>query len=101
MSLLWGYQVYDMFLPKECIHERYTERKEKIFADLESKGLTVEMFYPKSKGEVRVMIYHPRRVLDFDELNEANIFVTLDEKLIHNQAIENAFKIRILHPKEL
>ena len=33
--------------------------------------------------------------------NKANVFVTLDEKLIHNQAIENAFKISILHPKEL
>ncbi|MBI4014993.1 MAG: type II toxin-antitoxin system VapC family toxin [Candidatus Aenigmarchaeota archaeon] len=33
--------------------------------------------------------------------NKANVFVTLDEKLIHNQAIENTFKINILHPKEL
>jgi predicted nucleic acid-binding protein len=32
---------------------------------------------------------------------KANVFVTLDEKLIHNQAIENAFKISIIHPKEL
>ena len=34
-------------------------------------------------------------------IQKGNVFVTLDDKLIHNQAIENAFKISILHPKEL
>lgn len=34
-------------------------------------------------------------------IRKANVFVTLDKKLIHNQAIEDAFKISILHPKEL
>ncbi len=33
--------------------------------------------------------------------HKANVFVTLDRKLLHNQKIENKFNISILHPKEL
>ena len=32
---------------------------------------------------------------------KANVFVTLDENLVHNKRLENKFNIRILHPKEL
>ena len=33
--------------------------------------------------------------------NNADAFVTLDKKLIHNKPIENKFKIKICHPEEL
>jgi len=33
--------------------------------------------------------------------NKAGVFVTLDEKLLHNREIESKFNIKILHPKEL
>jgi len=32
---------------------------------------------------------------------KGNVFVTLDKKLVRNQMLENAFRISILHPKEL
>ncbi len=33
--------------------------------------------------------------------HKANVFVTLDEKIIHNRDLEKEFGIKILHPSEL
>lgn len=59
----------------------------------------------KKTQEIRDVIYDAEPLdalhLAIAITNKANVFVTLDEKLIRNQAIENAFKISIRHPKEL
>lgn len=66
-------------------------RKRKI----EFIGSDFEVY--KKKQEIRDISYAVEPLdalhLAIAIVQKANVFVTLDEKLIHNQAIENTFKI--------